>query len=362
MSSTSVIFAPAFAGPPKTSIWPKPRSQKVRIDAAGSVDEIIKASKLSGKVGFVVADAKTGEILESFNPQLSLPPASVAKTVTTLYGLEALGVAYKFQTRILATGPIENGRLNGDLYLVGGGDPTLDTDALGVLAKQLKEAGLREISGNTYVYAKAIPYQKSIDPAQPVYLGYNPSLSGINLNFNRVFFQWKRRKGGYDITMDARGLKFRPRVAMATMEVVERRSPVFTVTSSRNMDQWTVSKRALGRKGGRWLPVRRPDYYAGEVLQSISRSYGIDLPAFKIATSVPEGAVLASWSSKKLEEVLRSMLKYSTNLTAGGGRRVGQSKTRRQSADFARLGQADDHLDARNNRCDAREFCGPFRA
>jgi len=316
LSSTSAFAGAALAGPPKTSSWPKPRSHKIRLDAAGSVDEISKASQLSGKVGFVVADAKTGEILESFNPTLSLPPASVAKTVTTLYGLEALGKTYTFRTQILATGPVQNGRLEGDLYLIGGGEPTLDTDALGTLAKQLKDAGLREISGQTYVYAKALPYQKSIDPAQPAYLGYNPSLSGINLNYNRVFFQWKRRSGGYDITMDARGRKFRPRVEMATMKVVERRSPVFTVTTSRNMDQWTVSKRALGRKGGRWLPVRRPDYYAGEVFQNIASSYGIVLPPFKIATKVPEGTVLASWSSKELQEVLRRMLKYSTNLTA----------------------------------------------
>jgi len=306
----------ALAGAPVHSKRPHHRSLKIKLSGAGSVEDIVKAAGLSGKVGFVVADATTGEVLERRNPLLTFPPASVTKTVTTLYALETLGETYRFGTRLLATGPLEGGQIKGDLYLVGGGDPTLDTDALGDMARQLKKAGVREISGNAYVYSGALPYQKSIDPGQPEYLGYNPSLSGLNLNYNRVFFQWRRQKSGYLVTMDARARKFRPHVSMASIEVVARRSPIFTVTTSRTTDHWTVAKHALGRRGGRWLPVRRPEFYAAEVLQTIARSFGIVLPNFKAAQAVPEGTVLAQWQSRPLKDVLRRMLKYSTNLTA----------------------------------------------
>ncbi len=306
----------AFAGAPLRSIRPEPRTSAIKLTAAGPADKIIEAAQLSGKVGFVVADATTGEVLEGHKPLLTLPPASVAKSVTTVYGLAALGSKHRFRTRLVATGPIENGKLSGDLYLVGGGDPTLDTDALGDLARQLKEAGLREITGKTYVHSQALPYQNSIDPGQPEYLGYNPSLSGLNLNYNRVFFEWKRQAEGYAITMDARAIKFRPRVAMASMKVVDRKSPVFSLKTTRNADQWTVAKRALGKKGGRWLPVRRPEFYAAEVFHTISRSYGITLPTFVAAKGAVDGTVLAEWKSDELATILRHMMKFSTNLTA----------------------------------------------
>ena len=78
-------------------------------------------------MSFVVADTQTGEILESHNPLRSLPPASVIKTITGFYALETLGPDFTFETKLITTGPIIDGVLDGDLILIGGGDPTLDT-------------------------------------------------------------------------------------------------------------------------------------------------------------------------------------------------------------------------------------------
>jgi len=306
---------------PERSIRPHPRPDDGpgRSDAGADSNarEIIRAAGLSGSTGFLVADAESGEILDRYGETRLYPPASVTKTITTFYGLETLGEAFRFRTRVMVTGPIIGGRLMGDLYLVGGGDPTLDSDALGELARQLKRAGLREIAGNAHVHAAALPYQRAIDPSQPDYLGYNPALSGLNLNFNRVFFEWTRRKGSYDITMDARALKFRPRVSTTAMTVVDRRSPVFTLTTLERSDRWTVARRALGRKGGRWLPVRRPEFYAAEVFRTLARAFGIQLPEFRHTSTLPRDIrPVATWESAPLDEMLRRMLKYSTNLTA----------------------------------------------
>jgi D-alanyl-D-alanine carboxypeptidase/D-alanyl-D-alanine-endopeptidase (penicillin-binding protein 4) len=46
-----------------------------------------------------VADAATGEMLEVFNALYPLPPASVAKAVTTAYGLDRLGPGYGSERR-----------------------------------------------------------------------------------------------------------------------------------------------------------------------------------------------------------------------------------------------------------------------
>ena len=88
-------------------------------------DGLIAAAKLGGAVAFVLADARTGEVLDAREPDLALPPASVAKAVTSLYALEKLGAGYRFATRVLATGPLQGGIVQGDIVLAGGGDPTL---------------------------------------------------------------------------------------------------------------------------------------------------------------------------------------------------------------------------------------------
>lgn len=308
--------SPVLANAPKRSGRPAPRPIYVRKEAAGSAETLWEKSGLSGKLGFVVVDLKTGKTIEQRKPLLALPPASVTKAITTIYALNALGSEHRFRTRLVATGPIVKGQINGDLILVGGGDPTLDTDALGALAKRLKDAGVIGITGKAKIYAKALPYQQSIDPGQPDHLGYNPSLSGLNLNYNRVFFEWKLVNGAFDVTMDARGQKFRPRVGMTKMKIVERSSPVYTHKSSINSEQWTVARRALGKKGGRWLPVRRPEFYSAEVFHTIARSYGINLPPFGVVNSVPRGTVIAEWQSEQLSSMLRGMMKFSTNLIA----------------------------------------------
>jgi len=154
-----------------------------------SVKMIATTAGLSGSKSIVVMDALTGAVLESYKGSKALPPASVTKAATALYVLDALGADTTFKTRLLATGKIKDGVLKGDLILEGSGDPRLDTDALGALAEQLKAQGVKAVRGKFYVYAGALPYQRLIDPEQPDHVGYNPSIDGINLNFNRVFFQ-----------------------------------------------------------------------------------------------------------------------------------------------------------------------------
>ena len=61
--------------------------------------------------------------------------------MTTLYAMERLGPAFRFATRLIATGPIEGGTVRGDLVLTGSGDPTLQTDGLAQMAARPAGAG-----------------------------------------------------------------------------------------------------------------------------------------------------------------------------------------------------------------------------
>jgi len=306
----------AFANAPLTSLRPTARAGDFRKRAVRGADALIANAKLGGKVGFVVADAKTGLILEAKNPVLPQPPASVTKAITSLYALDSLGSKFRFKTRLLATGPVSNGRLKGDLVLVGGGDPTLTTDDMAVMAAALKQAGVREITGKFRVNASALPLVKAIDSSQPDHVGYNPAVSALNLNFNRVHFEWKRSGNGYDVAMDARTEKYRPTVRISKIRVVNRDLPIYTYKDSGGIDTWTVARRALGKGGSRWLPVRKPHLYAAEVFQTMARMQGVKLPRADVAKGAAKGTVLVEHKSDELQILLRDLLKYSNNMTA----------------------------------------------
>lgn len=309
----------AFAGAPAVSLRPMARPSGPRRSgaaAAQSAEALITKANLSGRVGFAVTNTTTGRVLEEGDGAAALPPASVTKTVTALYALEGLGATHRFETRLIATGPLEGGVLRGDLVLAGGGDPSLDTDALAGLAAALKRSGLREVRGRFLVWGGAVPFKRAIDATQPAYAGYNPALSGLNLNYNRVHFEWKRAGGEYRITMDARSEKYRPDVTMARMRIADRALPVFTYSDAGSRDDWTVAREALGTGGARWLPVRKPELYAAEVFATFARSQGIQLAKAEVIASAPGGTVLARHQSAPLTEILREMLRYSTNLTA----------------------------------------------
>ncbi len=307
----------ALSGPPQVSLRPQMRGADFARLAGGGLDALIARAGLSGEVVCAVADVDTGLELEAANGERGLPPASVAKALTALYALEVLGPEYRFSTRLIATGPIRDGILDGDLILAGGGDPTLTPDELAKMAGQLKQAGLREVRGAFEVYDGVLPYVRSIDPGQPDHVGYSPAVSGIALNFNRVHFEWRRAGKGYAVSMDGRTGKYRPDVTVAQMKVVARSLPIYTYAGEDGIDRWTVASGALGNGGARWLPVRNPAAYAGDVFRTMARAQGIVLqPATRVSRLAGGGTVLVTHQSEPLEPILQDMLKYSTNLTA----------------------------------------------
>ncbi|WP_375261813.1 D-alanyl-D-alanine carboxypeptidase/D-alanyl-D-alanine-endopeptidase [Palleronia sp.] len=311
----------AWAEAPPRTIRPRYRDQSLREEPASrqsvpSGNDLVDRSSLTGVVGFTVADAATGQVLEARNPEVGMPPASTAKALTTMWALDRLGPQHRFETQLIATGPVTNGRIEGDLILAGGGDPTLDTDGLRSMAVALKDAGVREIGGRMRVWTGALPNLREIDEEQPAHVAYNPAIGGLNLNYNRVHFGWERQGGDYEVTMDSPGMRQTAAVTTARMQVADRRGPVYTYDRGERMDEWTVARTALGNGGSRWLPVRFPGLYAGEVFQTLAQSQGIISGGAVDYADSAKGGLLHTHRSDVLPPILTDMLNYSTNITA----------------------------------------------
>jgi len=113
----------------------------------------------NAKLGIFVQAVDTREILVNIGGEETLTPASNFKLFATAAGLVLLGPDYTWKTDIVSSGSIENGVLNGDLFLVGHGDPSLggrfnpeDTTNLTwqfrEWAARLKELGILRINGD----------------------------------------------------------------------------------------------------------------------------------------------------------------------------------------------------------------------
>ena len=82
--------------------------------------------------GFVVYDPKTKKVINSYNENASLIPASTTKLLTTEAAMSLFGKDYQWVTQLEYSGDIdENGILNGNLYIIGSNDPSLGTGRAG---------------------------------------------------------------------------------------------------------------------------------------------------------------------------------------------------------------------------------------
>lgn len=141
------------------------RSRNAAIAAA--YERFTKLPQLRGaSVGIIVKSASGGQTLLSYRPELNLIPASNMKLVTSLNGLQNLGPDFRFQTKILATGPVENGILKGDIIIEGSGDPTIyspDREKFGpgffsVFISVLQKKGIKQIDGQLFSRKMTHPY------------------------------------------------------------------------------------------------------------------------------------------------------------------------------------------------------------
>ncbi|MGM9735812.1 MAG: D-alanyl-D-alanine carboxypeptidase/D-alanyl-D-alanine-endopeptidase [Candidatus Cryptobacteroides sp.] len=109
-----------------------------------------------GAVGICVRTSSGKEIV-SVNADKMLLPASNMKLITTGAALHKLGSGFRFKTRIGYDGEIRSGVLHGNLYIIGGGDPTLGSkDSIATPIEQtfrqwyrmLSDAGIKKIDGH----------------------------------------------------------------------------------------------------------------------------------------------------------------------------------------------------------------------
>jgi serine-type D-Ala-D-Ala carboxypeptidase/endopeptidase (penicillin-binding protein 4) len=304
--SASIRFAPDPIKKPVSSNAVELASAKV----------FVSSSDLLQKTGFILIDRATGEVLDSHNPNDTFIPASVSKIFTAQYVLDTFGESYTFETRLLKNSTVENGVLKGDLILKGGGDPELNVSHLVDFIKSLKQAGIHTVEGHFLYDPSALPSLSQLEEDQPVTAAYNPSVSGLNLNFNRIKFSWKQDKSSrYDLAVTSQSDEYEYPIDYASVGVADGDVDVRHSVGDQG-ESWVFSPETLKSAGTLWLPVRNSASYTANVFYWIAQQEGITLPKPRLGTTPVFGDTINVHTSRPVKEILEDMLLYSTNVTA----------------------------------------------
>jgi len=119
------------------------------IGAAGAIGIREEISQFPGFSGILIKDLNTQEVLFSHNEDILFTPASLTKIFTLLVALETFDEEqYAYPTSFYFSSTT-SGEINGDLYVVGSGDPTQSPDVIRKIADALvQKYGIRYISGD----------------------------------------------------------------------------------------------------------------------------------------------------------------------------------------------------------------------
>lgn len=316
LAPTGALSAPAAATGAATGELPQ------------TIRRILDTTPLSSsRTGVLVFDLDQRQPVYEHNADELLNPASNMKILTTVAALSILGPEYRFATEVLVDEEPVGGVLKGNLYLRGKGDPSLDTERLFRIVRELRFLGLKEIQGaivvdDTYFDDQYDgPGWEQDDSDRP----YMAGAGAVSLNFNAVGIhvhpgdkQGGKARVSLDPPSDYLILEDRtetaPRSGRQRIEV--------NSLAEGNKQRIVVSARMpAGRRGGTFYRrISNPPLYTGETLKAMLVEQGVPVkgrvrlgaaPArlrpFYVTHSEPLAVLihkLNKWSQNHMSEML----------------------------------------------------------
>lgn len=272
-----------------------------------------------------VQELDTGKVVLALNEHTPRSPASTIKVLTTFAALDMLGPAYTWKTRAYLDGTLSRSQLQGNLILVGGGDPYLTSERWWRFVQNLRELGLERISGDVVIdnsYFAATPGGRGDFDNQP-FRSYNVFPDALMVNFQTSRF-----------TVQAQGPGGRPQVLVhpmpANLQVRNQlrlgngrcqgynRGVSFSTpdTDANTVVVSGVFPAACGSFSLARAIMNAPDYAFGTFQTLWEQSGGQLEGTQRLATLPPQARLFHEYESVPLTEVIRLVNKYSNNVMA----------------------------------------------
>jgi D-alanyl-D-alanine carboxypeptidase/D-alanyl-D-alanine-endopeptidase (penicillin-binding protein 4) len=354
--TAALVFAAALLAPPAWAADVRPEALRKGLDAIAA-----RPALQSAYVGIEVRSLKSGKVLYAHDAGKSLRPASTLKLVTTAAALDAFGPDERLRTTVETAGRLDGmGRVLGDVYLVGGGDPNLSgrftqgriTAAFESLADQLRAAGVRRIEGRLVGHEGLFGGDRRGDDWGwgDLVWWYGAEVSALSFNDNCAdLTATPGEREGDPVAVDRAPASAYYRVVSTAVTGARGSASTFTLHRDLGSNVIRLSG-ALPLGSPVWtgsVALEDPARYAATVFREVLEAKGIVVSG-EVATSaapLPDGRrALAVRESEPFREILKAVNKPSQNLHAEMLLRL--LGARRKSSGTVEAGQAavDDFL------------------
>lgn len=281
-------------------------------------------------VGVKIVSPVTGRTLFARHSGGLFHPASNTKLFTALGVLRTMGPGYRYLTSVFADGDAyaAGDTLHTSLYLLGRGDPMLESAHLDSLAAAVAEAGgARVIAGDIVVdgaYLDGVPYGEGW-MWDDVQYSYSAALNALSVNGNSVKIGISPGAAiGAPVTV-----RVEPPTAAVFFEVRARTAAAGDTSAAKPLrierdwpsrsNRITITGKIAMDAGEReyFRSVEEPGLYAGKLFRDMLQARGVRVtgPVRKGVTPT-RARTVATYRSPPVTEALARLLKYSHNLTA----------------------------------------------
>jgi len=290
------------------------------------LQSILQTPELEGaRVGVHVRSLSDGRVLFDRGGDELFNPASNTKLLTTAAALEVLGPSYRFGTEVHRSGTMKDGVVD-RLYVTGGGDPTLTTEAMFGLVNEVALRGIEAVDGDLVVDDSFFDEvregpgweEETGDPA------YAAPVGAFSVNFNTFVL---RVTPGEAVGQPAR-VRVWPDVGLVdpVVDAVTRgrrtRSRLWAGTKAGQDGHIEVVLRgSIALDAYEGYEIRRrvhdPTRFAGEMMKSLLQMRGISVKGKVRRGERPDDAIrVAGHTSPPLASILSKLNKYSNNFIA----------------------------------------------
>jgi D-alanyl-D-alanine carboxypeptidase/D-alanyl-D-alanine-endopeptidase (penicillin-binding protein 4) len=315
---------------PSLSPAPASISSGSRAELRAFIDSMTDAPEFSNAHwGILIVDPARGDTLYARNAGKLFMPASNMKIPTSATALTQLGPDYRYHTTFAARGPVSDGTLNGDLLVIGRGDPSVSDhmlrDAmipLRLIADSIAARGIKHVTGRVLPFGNAFP--GDVFGYGWTYADFEDSYSAPidELLFNEGFSEAHVRAGsraGEPATITPSPAPFPFRGSVMTVGPVSGDSSRVTrVRARKDSSTWQVvfsGQIVVGDTTTVEVTHHDPDQAYVDALSAALASRGIQVDG---AIVPADGRVdtLAMLSSPPLSEILKALMKPSQNQIA----------------------------------------------
>lgn len=297
---------------------------------------LINNDEQNADVGVYVKSMKTGEVLYTRNINQPMVPASTMKILTAEAALIYLGPDYRFSTQLLtdSNAVVKNGVLQGNLYIVLSGDPTLTYNDLVELLLTLRSQKIQAIAGNVYIDYSAYD-QKYYGPGwieKDKGYCYAAPISASIINHNCLAFQVTPAKvPGRAAQVVTSSKYFLPTIHNSVTTKNSGSTCGIRLTKEANSEIAIDGCLSKSRYpiGISYVVTDIPEYNKA-LFKSALKQLQVNVYGNVVSGVTPKNAsMLGQHASKPLHELVNEMLKKSDNIIAGAlFKKIGQLYSR----------------------------------